>query len=100
MTTAATSSRSPASTDNARISSSIAKHSAFIFGRSRRSVPTPSATSSRANSPIGSSSAPQVGSEQRGGGGLGLQRRCGRATDRGGDHSALGQQEDRRGGGA
>ena len=45
------SSRSVASAAAARISSCTCTLSAFIFGRSSRIVPTPSATSSRTNSP-------------------------------------------------
>ena len=51
-TTALTSSRSVASAAAARISSWTWTLSAFIFGRSSRIVPTPSATSSRTNSPM------------------------------------------------
>ena len=51
-TTALTSSRSVASVAAARISSCTCTFNAFIFGRSSRIVPTPSATSSRTNSPI------------------------------------------------
>src|SRR6478672_4964501 len=53
-TTALTSSRAVASAAAARISSWTWTLIAFIFGRSSRIVPTPSATSSRTNSPIGS----------------------------------------------
>src|SRR6478752_9716299 len=62
-TTALTSSRSVASTAAARISSCTCTLRAFIFGRSSRIVPTPSATSSRTNSPIAATS--RVGTPAR-----------------------------------
>src|SRR4051812_24946019 len=57
-TTALTSSRAVASVAAARISSCTWTFSAFILGRSSRIVPTPSATSSRTNSPVPAFSAP------------------------------------------